>query len=324
VTGPTLLDALPNRSTHLASPFDGLLHGFAVNGLLLGFACGAPSHNTLRRLRPSRPDIAIPPIPAGIDWLGEPIQSIDRLSAKRPALVHFFDVAQLNSVRTMPYLRAWHERYAGDGLALIGVHSPRFPFTQDPGVVAGAAQRLGIDWPVALDWEFAIWRLYEPHGWPALFLWGRGGALRWYHLGEGDYAGTEEAIRETIAEGNGDHDWPPLLEPMRPSDAPDAKVIPPTQEIFPGGSTEEPWSSTAGEPTIEFEYAAGGAYATTNGEGEIAVHVDGEARDPVEVAFPGLQELTTHERSERHSLRLESSPGLLIYSIQFAAGIPAS
>jgi hypothetical protein len=284
---------------------------------------GAPSHNTLRRLRPPRPDIAIPPIPTGIDWLGESIQSIDRLAARRPALVHFFDVAQLNSVRTMPYLRAWHERYAGDGLALIGAHSPRFPFTQDPDVVAAAADRLGIDWPVALDREFALWRLYEPHGWPALFLWGRGGALRWYHLGEGEYVGTEEAIRDTLAEGNGDHDWPPPLEPLRPSDASNAKVIPPTPEIFPGGSTEEPWPKTDTDRTLEVEYQAGGAYAATDGEGQIELRVDGEPRDPIEVTHSGLQELTNHDRTESHTLELEPPPGLLVYSLQFAAGIPA-
>jgi hypothetical protein len=264
----------------------------------------------------------VPPIPAGLDWVGEPIHSIDRLVAARPALVHFFDVAQLNSVRTLPYLRAWHERYAGDGLALIGVHSPRFPFTQDPDVVAGAADRLGIDWSVALDPEFAVWRLYEPHGWPALFLWSRGGALRWYHLGEGDYAGTEEAIREALAESNGDHDWPPPLEPLRPSDAAGAQVIAPTPEIFPGGSTEEPWPTTEADRTLEVGYEAGGAYAATDGEGTIAIRLDGEERKPVEVTYAGLQELTIHERTERHSLRLEPSPGLLVYSIQFAAGVP--
>jgi len=237
-------------------------------------------------------------------------------------LVHFFDFAQLNSVRTLPYLRAWHDRYSGDGLAMIGVHSPRFPFTQDYDVVADAAERLEIGWPVIVDREFTVWRLYEPHGWPALFLWGRGGALRWYHLGEGEYAGTEEAIRETLSEGNGEHDWPPPLQPLRPSDAPDAKVIPPTAEIFPGGSTEEPWPKADADRVLEFSYEAGGAYAATDGEGEITISVDGESRDPVEVSDPGLQELTTHERSERHSLRLEPSPGLLIYSVQFAAGIP--
>jgi hypothetical protein len=174
---------------------------------------------------------------------------------------------------------------------------------------------------VIVDREFTVWRLYEPHGWPALFVWGRGGALRWYHLGEGDYHGTEEAIREELSGGNG-HDWPPLLEPIRPSDAPDAMVIPPTAEIFPGGSTEEPWPKTESDRTLEIEYEAGGADAATEGEGEIAIRVDGEPRDPIAVTHPGLQELTSHERTERHRLELQPSPGLLIYSIQFAAGVP--
>jgi hypothetical protein len=238
-------------------------------------------------------------------------------------LVHFFDFAQLNSVRTLPYLKAWHDRYSDDGLAMIGVHSPRFPFTQDYDVVADAGERLEINWPVIVDREFSVWRLYEPHGWPALFLWGRGGALRWYHLGEGEYAATEEAIRETLSEGNGEHDWPPPLQPLRPSDAPDAKVIPPTAEVFPGGSTEEPWPKADADRVLELSYEAGGAYAATDGEGEIAISLDGECRAGVEVSGPGLQKLTTHERTERHTLRLEPSPGLLIYSVQFAAGTPA-
>jgi hypothetical protein len=265
----------------------------------------------------------VPPIPPGLDWVGEPVESIDRLVAARPALVHFFDFAQLNSIRTLPYLRAWHERYHGSGLALIGVHCPRFPFTQGRDTVAGAVERLGIDWPVAVDPEFALWRLYEPHGWPALFLWGQGGALRWYHLGEGDYAGTEEEIRQALPQTNGEADWPPPVEPIRPSDAPGVEVIAPTPEIFPGGSTEEPWSSAAEGPSLELEYEAGGAYAATDGEGRISIRVDGESRDPIEVASPGLQELTTHERTERHTLELEPSPSLLVYSIQFAAGVPA-
>jgi hypothetical protein len=264
----------------------------------------------------------VPPIPPGLDWVGDRVESIDRLTAAQPVLVHFFDLAQLNSIRTMPYLQAWHERYEGDGLAMLGVHSPRFPFTQDTAVVAAATERLGIEWPVAVDREFALWKLYEPHGWPAIFLWGQGGALRWYHLGEGDYAGTEEEIREALPERNGGGDWPPLLEPLRPSDAPGVKVIAPTAEIFPGGSTEQPWSSTEGEPSLEFEYEAGGAYVAADGEGRIAISVDGTEREPIEVAHPGLHELTAHDRTERHSLRLEPSPRLLIYSIQFAPALP--
>jgi hypothetical protein len=236
--------------------------------------------------------------------------------------VHFFDFAQLNSVRALPYLRAWHERYQGDGLATIGIHSPRFPFTQDTRAVAEAVKRLGIEWPVAVDREFSVWRLYEPHGWPALFLWGRGGALRWYHLGEGDYAGTEEAIREALAQSDTEREWPPLLVPLRPSDAAGAKVVPPTPEQFPGGSTEKPWSSGESDPPLEVAYEAGGAYAATDGEGEIRLRLDGEALEPVLVTHPGLQELALHERSESHTLELEPSPRVRIYSLQFAAGVP--
>lgn len=232
-------------------------------------------------------------------------------------LVHFFDFAQLNSVRTLPYLRGWWERYRGDGIELVGIHSPRFPFTQDTDVVAAACGRLGIEWPVAVDRQFFVWKLYEPHGWPALFLWNRGGALRWYHLGEGDYADTEREIQAALApEGR---EWPEPLPPVRPSDSPGARVIAPTPELFPGGSTEEPW---AGDGSIELEYEAGGAYAATDGTGEITIRVDGAERKPIVVSEPGLQELTAHESNERHALELTPSGDLRVYSIQFAAGVP--
>jgi len=157
---------------------------------------------------------------------------LERALAAGPVLVHFFDFAQLNSVRTLPYLAAWWERYREAGLTLLGVHSPRFPFTRSAEAVSAALTRLGIEWPIALDPEMRIWRDYEPHGWPALFLWGRGGALRWYHLGEGEYLGTEEAIRDALSDVGSIRDWPPPVEPLRPSDAPDARVIAPSEEVF--------------------------------------------------------------------------------------------
>jgi hypothetical protein len=276
----------------------------------------------LRAVRPPRPDIAVPPIPPGLEWVGDPVESIERMVAARPALVHFFDFAQLNSVRVLPYLRAWHERYGDDGLAVIGVHSPRFPFTQSVEAVAGAAARLEIDWPVAVDTEFVVWRQYEPHGWPALFLWGQGGALRWYHLGEGEYQGTEEVIRELLRETGADGEWPPALEPLRATDAPGVEVVAPSAEVFPGGSTEKPWTASEAGRKLEVDYVAGGAYAASDGEGEISVRLDGEPAEPIAVTDPGLQELTAHERGERHHLELEPSEGLRIYSLQFAVGMP--
>jgi hypothetical protein len=274
-------------------------------------------------MRPPRPDIAAPPLPPEIEWLkGMPVPSMERLLAQRPALVHFFDIGQLNSIRTLPYLRAWHERYVDLGLAVLGVHSPRFPFSRDGDKVVHGMPSLEIKWPVALDPEMAIWRTYEPKGWPSLFLWGKGGALRWHHLGEGEYAATEEAIQDALDEAGSLASRRPPVEPTRPSDAPGAKVVPPTPELFPGGSIEEPWAATSGQRSLTLDYEAAGAYAATDGVGEIAVSKDGGPARTVEVLFPGLQTLAEADHHESHSLELTPSPGVQIYSLQFAPGPP--
>jgi hypothetical protein len=271
-------------------------------------------------VRPPRPDIAAPPLPPGIEWIGDPIDSIDHLLAARPVLVHFFDFAQLNSVRVMPYLAAWHDRYAND-LAMIGVHSPRYPFTGDPSLVADALPRLGIDWPVALDSRMAIWRDYDPHGWPALFLWGQGGALRWYQLGEGEYAETEEAIREAISLVSDGRSWPPPLEPLRPTDVPGATVIAPTAEMFPGGSIEQPLRGPSAAP-LAVDYQAGGAYAVTAGAGQLRIWLDDGAPRVVDAPHPGLQELVAHQRHTRGTLQVEVGEGIDLYALSFAPGVP--
>jgi hypothetical protein len=274
-------------------------------------------------MRPPAPVIAVPPLPADLRWVGvRRPPRIEPLVAVGPVLVHFFDFAQLNAVRTLPYLIAWHERYRDAGLALLGVHSPRFPFTSSAGVVAAAIDRLRIPYPVAVDAGFRVWRAYGCEGWPSLFLWGRGGALRWLHLGEGEYGATEEAIQELIHESRPDARLPDPLAPLRPSDAPGALVAPPSEEVFPGGSADQPWERGSGAAELELTYAAGGAYATLDGEGELEVELDGSARKPVPVAFGGLHELARHERHEEHRLLLRPSPGLRVWSVSFAAGLP--
>ncbi len=274
-------------------------------------------------MRPPRADIAAPPFPRDTEWIGEPPR-FERALAAGPVLVHFFDFAQLNSVRALPYLVAWWARYREAGLTVLGVHSPRFPFTRSAAAVAEALPNLGVAWPVALDPRMRIWRDYEPHGWPALFLWGRGGALRWYHLGEGEYMATEEAIQEALRDAapNG-HDWPSPLEPLRPSDAPGARVVAPTPELFPGGGPERPWRPGAQDARLKLDYESGGAYAAVDGHGEIAPHLDSAPLKPIAISHPGLYELTAHERTERHSLELEPSSEVSIYSVQFAAAPPA-
>ena len=261
----------------------------------------------------------MPPLRPGLEWLGGPTPRLERLVAEGPLLVHFFDFAQVNSVRALPYVRAWHERYAPAGLTVVGVHSPRFPFTRPAEAVAAALPGLGIVWPVAVDSELATWRDYGCEGWPCLFLWGRGGALRWYHLGEGDYDGTELAIREQL---ESEREWPPPLEPLRETDAAGTAVIAPSPELVPGGSLERPWSTASGEP-LRFDYEAGGAFAAATGTGSLRVELDGGAATDVAIDGPGLYELASHPASERHAVELEGGGEALVYSIQFAPGSPA-
>ena len=244
------------------------------------------------------------------------------LTAGGPALVHFVEYAQLNSVRTLPYLAEWRRRYKEAGLSVIGVQAPRFPFAAEFDKVAAGLQRLGIEFPVAIDAEHELWSAYGCEGWPSLFLWSLGGALSWVHFGEGEYRATEEAIQAELREIDALQDLPEPMEPLRPSDAPGARVIPPTPEFFPGGSWERPWVAGTDGEDLALDYQAGGAYATVEGEGALQVEIDGEWNTVPAGPAAGLRTLTEHPSHEAHSLVLRPSPGLRVWSVSFAAGAP--
>jgi hypothetical protein len=273
-------------------------------------------------VRPEAQNIAVPPFVPSLHWVGGEPPPVERLTAVGPVLVHFFDFAQLNSVRAMPYVVDWRERYRDAGLAVIGVHSPRFGFTREAGTVAAGAARLGISHPVAVDSEFRVWHDYGCRGWPSLFLWRRGGALDWFHFGEGEYAETEAAIRAALADARPGVELPPPGEPLRATDAPGAFVVPPTDELFPGGSAAEPWVASADRPAIEAEYEAGGAHAAVDGEGELVVALDGGPPERIPVDAPGLYELATHPKHERHRIELRPPGGVRVWSVAFAPGVP--
>jgi hypothetical protein len=247
---------------------------------------------------------------------------VERLCAAGPLLVHFVDAAHLSSVRTLAYVSAWERRYRDLRLTVVGVNSPRFPFTADAGKLAAALMRLDVSFPVAADSRYRIWHEYGCEGWPSLFLWSRGGALRWFHFGEGEYAATEEAIQEELRAADPDLGLPEPLAPMRPSDATGALVAPPSDEVFPGGSESEPWRSREGDRPLELDYAAGGAWATVDGRGVLRASLDGGPALTIEVEAPGAYELAAHERYESHHLSLRPSQGLSVYSVAFAAGVP--
>lgn len=261
-------------------------------------------------------------LPPRLRWLNaERKPVLQELTAAGPALVHFFDFAQLNSIRALPYVLAWAERYGGAGLTTLGIHSPRFKFTAERDALAPALERLGIHHPVADDSRYAVWHDYGCRGWPSLFLWGQGGALRWVHFGEGEYAATELEIQAELRALDPDLAPPEPLAPLRPTDAPGALVAPPTEEVLPGGSATDPWPGGSGE-ALELDYAAAGAHASVDGSGELRVAIDGGAERTLTVAAPGLYDLALHDRHERHALRLEAGAGVDVYSVSFSPGSP--
>jgi hypothetical protein len=273
-------------------------------------------------VRPGRDNIPSPDLPASLTWVGTEPESMPALTAGGPAVVHFIEYAQLNSVRTLPYLAEWHRRYRGAGLSVIGVQAPRFPFAADPEQAAAGLAELGVEFPVAIDAEHELWRAYGCEGWPSLFLWTLGGALSWVHFGEGEFRATEEAIQAELREIDALRQLPEPMAPIRPSDGPGARVMAPTPEAFPGGSWERPWVAGEDGDDLALDYQAGAACATVEGEGEIEVEVDGEwslvPADPV----AGLRTLAEHPRHEAHNLVLRPRRGVKIWSISFAAGVP--
>ena len=153
--------------------------------------------------------IAAPPFPRGLAWANSPPQ---QLEAGRAMVVEFWDFCRPQSIRTLPYVKAWHERYPE--LKVIGVHAAGFPPSHDPDAVVAAVGRLEIPYPVAIDAQYEVWSCTATGGWPARYLFDQRNMLLHYHYGEGGYAETEQAIQELLGIER------PLLSPLRPEEAP--------------------------------------------------------------------------------------------------------
>ena len=118
-------------------------------------------------------------------------------------LVNFWTYSCINSLRPLPYLRAWAEKYRDDGLVVIGVHAPEFGFERDLGKVRNATAELGVNYPVVLDRDLTVWRAFGNQGWPGFTFIDATGRVRDYRLGEGDYAESERLIQQLLAEAKG-------------------------------------------------------------------------------------------------------------------------
>jgi hypothetical protein len=239
-------------------------------------------------------EIPAPPFPRDLPWVNTAPLRMDK-QAGRPVLVEFWDFCRVNSLRTLPYVRGWHRRYAGDGLRVIGVHASGFPPSAPEQAVRDAVVRLGVEWPVVIDRELEIWRLYGNRGWPARYLWDPRGILAHYHYGEGAYEDTERAVQELL----GVRREP--LAPVRPEDAPGALLAPQSED------RAGPYSGP---------YAAGGVWAVLEGQGTVRAN----GRE-LPVRHPGCYPLVEHDRHTEGTLELVVGEGVTCHAVCFTPGV---
>jgi thiol-disulfide isomerase/thioredoxin len=239
--------------------------------------------------------IAAPPFPPMMPWVNvAPLRMDQQLG--RPVLIEFWDFCRPNSMRTLPYMQAWHERYADAGLRVIGVHSAGFEPSKSSKKVRAAVQRLEIEYPVVIDVGHQIWQEYENLGWPARYLWGPDGMLFDYHYGEGAYDDTERAIQELLGVER------ELLVPLKPEENPEALIVAQSDDQL------GPYSGP---------YAAGGVWGVFDGSGTATVNGQLE----ISIPGPGAYELLVHEQHTEAEIEIDTSEALELLAVCFTPGL---
>jgi thiol-disulfide isomerase/thioredoxin len=150
----------------------------------------------------------LPSLDLGNGWIGKAPKVENKV-----VLYDFWTYSCVNCVRTLPYLEAWHTRYARDGLVIVGVHSPEFDFEKIHHNVAAAVKKLHVNYPVVFDDDMAIWNGFHNQYWPAKYLTDRDGDVRYVHFGEGAYDEAENAIRVLLGVAK---DAPRAEDPKQP------------------------------------------------------------------------------------------------------------
>jgi thiol-disulfide isomerase/thioredoxin len=141
----------------------------------------------------------LPAFDGATGWLNSPPVTAADVRG-RVVLVDFWTYTCINWLRTLPYVRAWAEKYERNGLVVIGVHTPEFDVEHDVSNVRRAVEELGVGYPVALDNDYAVWTAFDNHYWPAVYLADAEGRIRHHHFGEGDYDSTEMILQRLLTE----------------------------------------------------------------------------------------------------------------------------
>jgi len=159
---------------------------------------------------PLRTEGHMPELDGATGWLNTEPLTTEGLRG-RVVLVDFWTYTCINWLRTLPYIRAWHEKYRDQGLVMIGVHTPEFSFERDVDNIRREVAGRGITYPVAIDSEYRVWEAFANHYWPALYFVDATGRIRHHRFGEGDYQQSETVIRRLLAETGVDPVGPPFV-----------------------------------------------------------------------------------------------------------------
>ena len=165
------------------------------------------------------------------NWINSEPLTLTGLQGK-VVLVDFWTYTCVNCIRTLPYLKEWHAKYADKGLVIVGVHSPEFEFEKVTENVVQASNSFGLEYAIAQDNDFATWRAYSNNAWPAKYIIDKDGVVSYKHLGEGAYGATEKVIRKLLEKAGAD------LSSIPASDAAEPKFVSAARGMS-GGVTRE-------------------------------------------------------------------------------------
>ena len=233
---------------------------------------------------------ALPSLDGAVQWLNSPPLSAEALKGK-VVLVDFWTYSCINCLRTLPYVKAWADKYRDQGLVVIGVHAPEFAFERDVNNVTKAMKDLGITYPVAIDNNYKVWRAFNNQYWPAHYFADAKGQIRYHHFGEGDYAESERVIQQLLREAGAQHVAGGLIEADAKGvqQAPDMNEVQ-SPETYLGAQRAENFVKSGplalNNWTLEGQWNVGGQQATLDqAGGRIAYRF--HARDLHLVLGPG-------------------------------------
>ncbi|HEX6702386.1 MAG TPA: cytochrome c biogenesis protein DipZ [Gaiellaceae bacterium] len=281
-------------------------------------------------------------------WLNTPAGRPLSLASLRGkvVLVDFWTYSCINCLRTLPHLEAWDRAYRKDGLVIVGVHTPEFAFEHVVSNVRGAAQRLGVRYPIAIDNRYGTWEAYGNQYWPAEYLIDRTGHVRHAHFGEGEYSRTEQLIRQLLAPRTAE-----LAAATRERDTTPTDITTPESYLgyrrldryvgsplvrdreasyrFPKhiGANELAYAGrwrVEGERIVagrgarlRLRYQARNVYLVLAGNGHVQTSLDGRPARTVVVNGDRLYTLVSDPEEHEKLLELRFSPGLAAYAFTF-------